>query len=1109
MSGAAPSLSETDRQSSSTTPEVGQAVRVRNRLATVRAVEPYDGRDAQGRLHLVDVEYLDDCRFPEAEQLLWEVEATATVLGKTSLPSVDADRPDSPTALMAFVNAHRWSRLNRLRASEGIEDEPLLGVWNSAIQVHPYQLEPVLKALAMPRVSLLLADGVGLGKTIQSGLVLEELLLRRRIRRILVLCPAMLQRQWQYELRRKFNLEFKVIDSDSTFKLRRDLGIDTNPWKAFPRVITSMDYLRMPDVLQQFLQASGAGPDAESNGGRTSPHAPWDLLIVDECHHFAPQSGNRASQRTQMLREIRFLFEHRIFASATPHNGKTVCFTGLLELLDPIRFQMTVEMDPQDKDNLAEVRIRRLKDDINKQSLRPPFAEQLDPVALPIQLSPQETALYAALREYRKKGHAALSAASAAERWLGQFIYSLLTKRLLSCPLAFARTWWRHLDHETPDDQGHLFDMARVSAERAEEQTRSDEEKSVLEEDAAHYSGAWFRSQGHAVENVQAKVKQALEKLGYDRKTVEDEDKLAALGKKSDSKTEALFRWVKQHLFVGGKLRDDERLIVFTEYKETLFYLEQRFLHEGFDKNTLRLLYGGMSADEFEAVKGEFEDTSAPARLLLATDAASEGINMQEECRWVIHYDVPWSPSRLVQRNGRVSRYGQDRDVSIYYFRCDQEEDMKFLSYVAGKVCQVQNDLGSVERVFDAAIQRHFQGKPTDAKQLSLLVDQEIARSPERVELGHAAPKDILDLTKRAKELLESTDTRLGVSPQSLAEILRAAIAVEGQGALEDITGKPGFYRLKPPPRWEGLARQTLTVGSRTDRMELVFDTALVEEEISGRRVLRLKKHQVLLRLGHPIMRQAMATLCRQLHAPDPRDGIFRWSLAALQRSGFEALLVFHYTVTAVNELREPLHDEVYSTVLRIEGDRLARVEDAFQRTVLGSEFHPIQSSKRQEEWVRTFRGKWFQHRSELEAFLRGQEKSLHGLLQGRADATLQRESAAAKESYRYRLRELEDRSREQELNKLAKALLREQAEAMQPTLFGEIQEEAKFRAQEIEEQMSLLRRDVERTRDLLKRERDKRLNVVLPKRFQLREVRALPLALVYLVPATAEHMRR
>src|SRR5205085_8097639 len=138
--------------------------------------------------------------------------------------------------------------------------------------------------------------------------------------------------------------------------------------------------------------ASGAEPESETTN-RTLAHAPWDLLVVDECHHFAPQAGNRASQRTKMLREIRFLFEHRIFASATPHNGKTVCFTGLLELLDPIRFQMTVEMDNKDKSHLNEVRIRRLKDDINKQSLRPPFAEQLPPVELPIRITAQESAL--------------------------------------------------------------------------------------------------------------------------------------------------------------------------------------------------------------------------------------------------------------------------------------------------------------------------------------------------------------------------------------------------------------------------------------------------------------------------------------------------------------------------------------------------------------------------------------------------------------------------------------------------------------------------------------------------------------------------------------------
>jgi superfamily II DNA or RNA helicase len=1085
-------------------PEVGQAVRVRNRLATVRAVEPYDTR-TQGRLNIVEIEYLDDFRYPEAEQLLWEVESTAMVLGKTSLPEVDARKPDDPGVLQAFINAHRWTRLNRLRETEGIENEPLLGVWNSAIQVHYYQLDPVIRALFMPRVALLLCDGVGLGKTIQCGLVTEELLLRRRIRRILIICPAMLQRQWKYEMKRKFSLDFEIIDSDSTFQLRRRMGIDTNPWKAFPRIITSMDYLRMPDVLQQFLQASGVGPDADTDG-RTMAHAPWDLLMVDECHHFAPQSGGRASQRTRMLREIRFLFEHRIFASATPHNGKTVSFTGLLELLDPIRFQMDVQMDDKDKANLAEVRIRRLKDDINKQSMRPPFAEQLDPVEIPVRMSEQESALFSALREYRRKGHAALASASSAERWLGEFVYSLLTKRLLSCPYALARTWWRHL--EESDDAADLFDMARVSAERAEEQVRSDEERTTLEEDAARYAGAWFRRQGQSQEEPLRKVNKALEALGLGRKAVEDEDKLAALARKSDSKTEALVQWIKKNLFINGKLRDDERLLVFTEYQEPLLYLEQRLLQEGFDKNSLRLLYGGMDLDDFEALKSEFEDKDAAVRVLLATNAASEGINMQQECRWIIHYDVPWSPSKLQQRNGRVSRYGQWRDVSTFYFRCDQEEDLTFLLKVAKKVEQVREDLGSVERVFSNAIQRHFRGQTTSFDRLSDLVDKQIASSPERAELGQSTAADISDLTRRAKELLESTDSRLGISSQALIDVLRIAIAVEGQGSLAEIKGKPGFYRLKPPPRWEGLARQTLTVGSRTDRMELVFDAALVEEEISGRRVLRLKKYQALMRLAHPIMRQAMATLCRQLHDPEGHNAIFRWSVAALHRSGFEALLAFHYTITAINELREPLHDEVVAGVFRVEGSRLTPVEDEFGRVALSSEFHSIRSSSRRDDLVRSLRTHWLQHKDALEKFLRSQESDLQTVLQRRADATLKRELQAAKDSYQHRLRELQDRSREQALRRIAKELVRQRVEAQQSALFDELQQETEMEVQELEQQVAVLKQDVEQTRQLLTRERDNRINIILPKRFQLRELRVLPLSITYLVPASKEDLQ-
>jgi Helicase conserved C-terminal domain len=487
---------------------------------------------------------------------------------------------------------------------------------------------------------------------------------------------------------------------------------------------------------------------------------------------------------------------------------------------------------------------------------------------------------------------------------------------------------------------------------------------------------------------------------------------------------------------------------------------------------------------------------------MMATDAASEGINMQESCRWIIHFDIPWSPSKLQQRNGRVSRHGQVREVSVHYFRCDQEEDMDFLFRVAKKVEQVREDLGSVERVLDAAIHRHFQGKRTSDEQLTVLLDDEIARSPERRELGQSSADKIAVLNRRAKELLESTDSRLGISPQALQEILVTALQVDGQGALEDIPGKPGFYRLKPPPRWAGMVKQSLTFGARNDWMEIVFDARHLTKDDQGPPVLKVKRHQVLMRLGHPVMRQAMATLTRQLHEPSGHDAIYRWTLSSLARSNFEALLVLHYTLTAVNQLREPLHDEVLSTVFRIEADGLVPVEQSFQQSILSGDFHPVRSPKRHEEWVRTFRSRWLGHKQALEAFQKQEQARWFGVLQARATTTLEREKKVAKESYDYRIKELQERTREREISHLAKELVRERAESEQGLLFEDFKEEAEGRKQDILDQIELLKRDVDDTRRSLTNERDYRLKSLLPRRFELREVRVLPLAIEYVVPA-------
>lgn len=1090
-------------------PEIGQAVRIRNRLATVRSVSAHDNLDGSGRTHIIEIEYLDDRQQVERETLLWELEPSAMALGTSALPTIGEHVPDHPSALRPFVNAHRWARLNRLESANDIDHEPLLGVWSSAVQVHPYQIVPVIRALQMPRVSLLLADGVGLGKTIQAGLVLQELLLRRRVRRILILCPALLQRQWKSELKRKFNMEFEIVDSDSTFEIRKRFGMDTNPWKAFPRIITSMDFLRMADIRQQFLQGSGEGPDAERGNGKDVPYAPWDLLIVDEAHNFAPQNSRRSSQRHQMLTEIRFLFEHRIFLTATPHNGRTVSFTGLLELLDPVRFQIRPQMTDVDHVNLEDTKIRRLKDDIKRCTLHAPFADFLPPAEIPINLIDKEAALYDSVREYRKAGEKHLEeSGTAAERWIGHFVFSVLTKRLLSCPFAFARTWWRHVERTPDDAQEDLFSLTKTASERSEDVSANDSERSVAEADLSRYGGAWLRQRRNAFEAAQVKVGAALEALGYSRSAIEVDDEDLKIAGLIDSKTEALVQWVKKNLFTNGKqLRNDERLIIFTEYRETLEFLRQRFVKEGFDENTMLLLFGGMGTAEFKSVQEQFEDETAPVRLLLATDAASEGINLQDQCRWIIHFDIPWSPTKLQQRNGRVWRHGQLRDVQIHYFRCDQDEDLDFLLKVAQKVETVREDLGSVEQVFDQALQNHFRGRKTDLIVLDTEIKEARKQSSENEDVPAEGEDKIIAADQQASRMLEHTQTALGITPAALEAILRTAVMVEGQGELTSISGKPGFFYLDPPPSWESLVKEQLTVGRGQHRPQLVFDENLVTEEISGRRLLRLKKHQVLLRLGHPVMQRAMSVLKRQLHEPYGLNPIRRWTVAAVQKSNFEALAVLHYTITVTNELREPLHDEVFSEVFRVEGSRLQVVDPDFRKTMLAERPLPIKSEARRDQWWRTLRLKWDDHWAELDKYMLKRQSELATQFEKVAAEALKKNQKSTKEAYDIRLKALDESRRGKELEKVAQQITEAEVVASQQTFFEDINVTRERRVMELKEILEVLQLNVEETKRRLEREQKMRLEKLLPARFTIRDVRVLPLAVEYLIQPTAEDL--
>ena len=333
-SRAAASTASTASAVSAEIPRPGMFATVRNRRGIIAGVEPFDGES--GRLHLVQVDYKDD-QSPAEERLIWELEQPfAHLLEPNALPDPARSGPMPAEDFDALLRAARWTSAMPFLDPDGsgpLERLPFRSPFHGAVEVEDYQLVPLLKALRMPRINLLIADDVGLGKTVEAGLILSELLIRRRIQRVLILTPAALRLQWRDEMWDKFSLPFDLVDRAETNTLRRRLGMDANPWRAFSRIIASYYYLRQPDVLEQFTTACRA-PEC-------SPHLPWVLLIVDECHNLMPSLGER-QRFTHHAAADRPPIRAPALPFRTPHIGAhPQLFRPAKELLDPVRFMRT------------------------------------------------------------------------------------------------------------------------------------------------------------------------------------------------------------------------------------------------------------------------------------------------------------------------------------------------------------------------------------------------------------------------------------------------------------------------------------------------------------------------------------------------------------------------------------------------------------------------------------------------------------------------------------------------------------------------------------------------------------------------------------------------
>lgn len=1071
---------------STNTPQIGQLATVRNRRGIVTTVQPFGAEGGDGQLHLVRIEYTDTDGVAD-EQLIWEREPHASLVSPSRLPNPEASAPMVAADFDALVRATRWTALSPyLDPDEGgpLDRLPIASPFHGAIQVEDFQLVPLIKALRMPRVSLLLADDVGLGKTIEAGLILSELLLRRRVRRVLIICPASLRTQWRQEMSEKFALHFDEVDKDRTHALKRQLGMDANPWRTYSKIVTSYHYLKQPDVLEEFRAASRS-PEG-------SPQLPWDLLIVDEAHNLAPAPFGRDSDLSEALGFITPLFEHRLFLSATPHSGHTRSFSGLLERLDPVRFSRRHEMTRAEKDQAKLLVVRRLKREINASSDKPRFCER-EVKGVPLRLTGSELQLAEAYQAFRKKVRSYISSMAGTEQVAGRFAVEVLGKRLLSCPYTFANSWQRYMEGLRDAQTAATATEVRSAEKSTSEETGDDREAESRLDHAVTVIGSWLRPLESALQAEIVAISTAVRALGLDGEAIPS----------ADARFDALLHLIRNLVRTGDDWSEDERIVIFTEYKTTLDYIVRRLSEEFPGSAAIEQLYGGMSDQERDRIKAAFNNPASPVRILVATDAASEGLNLQETARFLLHFDVPWNPSRLEQRNGRLDRHGQARDVTIYHFISDEDADLKFLAHVVRKVETIREDLGSVGEVIESAIHRRLiQGDDEQRVTQTLDLGLEEARGSANYEADNAATS-AQESGSDHFQALEALKAELDLDPGTLRTTLSKAFTVAGGGA--DPFSPPdhdGGVRLQGrfPPAWQSLIDEYLRLqylGGALPR--LVFDPAAFIREINNRPIFRPMPDARLLHLAHPLFQRALATFA-MFRFPGVRPAE-PWTVRRGDvPNGADALILLTLEEMAVNELRESFHHWVSTHVFTLHDGKLNGPLPHRPARDWSSGGLTAQDA------TSAARDLWLEAEPQLLEFIGSYGRELTGRLMKALE--VDGKQAGKEEVVRFA-------SRQGELSKLIESTtveaLRTEIEEIergmkQRMVFDEDQVRADLarKRAELEEEIKFRTTHYEELREQLNRERDRVVNLLIPKRHSMRgEASVFPVAIEIRLPGS------
>jgi superfamily II DNA or RNA helicase len=530
--------------------------------------------------------------------------------------------------------------------------DPLLAVNVSQVDPLPHQIEAVYHyILPNPRIRFLLADDPGAGKTIMTGLLLKELKYRGLVQRTLIVVPGHLKDQWRREMKERFGETFTVVDRSVM-----DASWGRNIWQENAQIVTSMDFAKQDDVLASLGEAH------------------WDLVVVDEAHKMAAYRYGEKTTRTGRYRLGELLSRKSnflLFLTATPHRGDPENFHLFLELLQPGFFANTEQLreSVQNADN--PLFLRRLKEDLKDFEGRLLFPPRRVTTKT-YQLNDNEKRLYNAVTEYVEQSY---NKALVADKRNVAFALLILQRRLASSVRAVRRSLERRRER--------LEELLRLGRWLAE---RGTVDEDMLEDVP---EAERLRHEEELLERLTAA--ETREELQTEIATLADLIRLAREAERHEIETK--LNELRNVMEAEHIRRTGEKLLIFTESRETLEYLKEKLTDWGY---TVVTLHGGLNLEARIRTEHEFREQ---AQVMVSTEAGGEGINLQF-CSLMVNYDIPWNPNRLEQRMGRIHRYGQQKEVHIYNLVAADTREGKVLTALFHKLEQVQAALGS-DRVFD------------------------------------------------------------------------------------------------------------------------------------------------------------------------------------------------------------------------------------------------------------------------------------------------------------------------------------------------------------------------------------------------------------------------